>query len=464
MKKPVIISLVIAAVLLGALGAGWLYKRSQSPEALLDKLAGGSGDRKNILMRLGVARGDVVSLMLEWLDEPDTRGQFRADLIEMLFKMNMRSSQQRIAEAMTAAIKDPDLLTRRKAVECISVYGEDDLKVKLADCVSDEDPEIRNNAYIVFTPAGWGRTGMDGLYNILTSEQRQKLVTECKRMMTLEKDPHMMHLARSVVGREIEALCIEAIELSQQADLEGAEKRFREALELDSENNQAQVRYVRFLLGTGQREKALKLAKQFGALMEIPELPEAPVIDGDPTDAAWDAAYKTEKFYLSSSRWAPMDAKSRNAAYVGHKDGKLYCAILGYEDDLTKLHIKHQGRDSSVWNDDSAEIVFDPHITDTDMYQFIINPTGSLFDSQNEDKSVNFKCEYGAKTFNDRGYWSCEFAIDEKELDNAKIRSGEIWALILFRSRIGQAGVCCSTWPTFGYTKKMYLYPLAVFK
>ena len=109
-------------------------------------------------------------------------------------------------------------------------------------------------------------------------------------------------------------------------------------------------------------------------------------------------------------------------------------------------------------------LVFDPHVTDTDMYQFIINPTGSLFDGRNEDKSYNFDCQYGAKIFYDRGYWSCEFAIDEKELDNAKIRPGEVWAMILFRSRIGQAGVCCSTWPTFGYTKKMALYPLAIFK
>ena len=110
------------------------------------------------------------------------------------------------------------------------------------------------------------------------------------------------------------------------------------------------------------------------------------------------------------------------------------------------------------------ELIFDPGNTEKDTYQFVINPAGALFDNFNQDTSKNFKCEYKAKIFQDRGYWACEFALEGKELDNHVIEPGVIWSLVVFRVRIGAAAEHGAIWPLFGRAHNVPLYPIAVFK
>ena len=126
------------------------------------------------------------------------------------------------------------------------------------------------------------------------------------------------------------------------------------------------------------------MAREYGGLIEVPQLSETPTIDGDPTDTVWAEAYTTDEFFMTTSRWAqkPMIGKSR--CHIGHRDGKIYIAVIGYEDDLSK----------------------------------IILP----------------------------------------------IKPGTIWSLNVFRVRIGAASEHGGIWPTFGWTQRLKLYPLAIFK
>ena len=71
----------------------------------------------------------------------------------------------------------------------------------------------------------------------------------------------MRLLARAVVGREIELRGEKAREALQGSDLVQAEEILRSALELDPENQQAQIRLVRFYLANVDKEKALSLAQ-----------------------------------------------------------------------------------------------------------------------------------------------------------------------------------------------------------
>jgi len=235
-------------------------------------------------------------------------------------------------------------------------------------------------------------------------------------------------------------------------------------LALDPANCQAQIQLVRFYLRLGQKDKALELARQYGGLIEIPPLSQPPVIDGDPTEEAWTQAYSTEKFYHTTSRWIQRQTKGKSRAYIGHRDGKIYIAVIGYEEDLSKLVQTQKGRDGNIWLDDCVELIFDPDNTDSKYYQFIVNAAGALFDSANGDTGKNFKCQYAAKVFHDRGYWACEFSLDGKDLDKHPIEAGKIWSMNVFRVRIGPASEHGAIWPLFGWAHRMNLYPLAVFK
>ena len=465
-KKGLIIAAAVLAVLVVCAILLALQFRSQSPESLLNQLARGKGDREDIIMRLNVARGDTIGPMITALQDRTGPASFRADVLELLFKRSFRSPEQRIEDAVLEALKDPDPIIRRKAAYGLAVYAEDRLQVALVDSIDDPDPATRRQAYLVLGSSAHGRQKADyGLWQLLSDEQKEKMIESCLEQAEKEQDPDMRLLARAVIGREIEIRGVNAVQALQTSDLDRAEQILRGALELDPENSQAQIRLVRFHLQTANREEALSLARQYGGLIEVPPLSESPVIDGDPTDAVWSEAYTTDKFYMTTSRWVPRPTKGESRACVGHRDGKLYVAILGYEDDLTKLIQAHTDRDGDVWRDDCVELVFDPDNTGKDFYQFVINPTGALWDcAPGFDSSKNYKCEYKASVFRDRGYWACEFAIDGKELDNHPIKPGTIWSLTLCRVRIGPASEHGSIWPLFGWTHRMELYPIAIFR
>ncbi len=145
-------------------------------------------------------------------------------------------------------------------------------------------------------------------------------------------------------------------------------------------------------------------------------------------------------------------------------DDLVYHAVLGYEEDLTRLVQAHKGRDSDVWRDDCVELIFDPANTEREVYQFVINPAGVLFDQANSNQEKNFKCQYSSAVFADRGYWACEFALDGEDLDNHPIKPGTIWSLNVYRTRIGLGNEQTSVWPTFGFSQRMDIFPIAIFK
>ena len=465
MKKIAIISATVGIVLAIGVLAIVLVVRSRRPEALLERLKRGRGNRDDLIMRLNVVRGDVVSLLIRAVNDPDAPVPFRADCLELLFKRNLRNPEPRIEEALRAAVKSDELTLRRAAAHGLAAYADERTQVALVDCLDDPVPEIRRQAYLVLGSGHWYDPVPDhGIWQLLSKEQKDRMIATCLRRMKSETDAELALLARAIVGREIALRCANAVRALQSSDVGGAEKTLRDAMSLDPANHQAQVRLVRFLLKHGEMAEARKVGREFGAIIEIPHLPKAPTIDGDPTDAVWAKGYTTDTFYHTTSMWVARRTKGKSRAYAGHRDGKIYIAILGYEDDLTRLERKHSSRDGSIWEDDCVELVFDPAVTGKDFYQIVINCIGAAMDTASKGGGKrNFKFQHKAAIFPDRGYWALEFAIDGSEFDNHPIKPGVIWALNLFRVRIGAASEHGGIWPLFGRTHRMDLYPLAVF-
>jgi len=442
-------------------GFVWHQVRAQKPDVILAQLRDGKGDREKLLMKLQLSRGDVTGKIIDAYTAPDAPDAFRTDLIELLFRRHRREPDTRGGETMRKALKDNDVAVRRRAAYCMGAYADVELMKSLTECVDDADPEVRRHAYLVLIAhRGPGSRLWD---HFMSDEERNAAVQICLKQRETETDPALVYFAQSVVGRAIDRRLRESREALQSGDLHRAEDLINQALELDPSNKQAHIRHARFYLAQDDKEKAKEIAAKHGALLTIPKLEVAPVIDGDPTEAAWDQAARVDPKYHTTSQWTEKLCEGKTEAFVGYRDGIVYIAERGYEDDLGQLSTTQTARDGPVWEDDCVELFLGPPNDEKHVYQFIINSIGTMMDNYGRDAKVNVPCEVQAKVYPDRGYWAVEFAVKAKDLDAAEITSESLWSVNFVRARIGLAAEHCQYWPTFGGALKYHLFPMAVF-
>ena len=471
MKRLITIAGLIIALMAVFVGTMRISMHADKPEVIIKKLRRGKGDTQELLMKLNLARGDIVPKMLDGFEDANAPISFRLDMLEQLLRRYSRASDQRILLVLESALKNPDKTIRLATVKGINLYGQTDDKFKLIPCVDDDDTEVVRTTLLCLSTmpdqARYAGINHDRSWTKLDKTQRQAITDSCTRLLGQDQDDHLRYLARSVLGREIEFLCTQARQTLSASDIDAGEKLLRKAIALDPTNHQAQISLVRYYLSADMKDEAFEAAKTYGGITHIPLLKETPVIDGDPTEAAWDSAFRYEgkPGYNSATRWASKVAEGDSDFYVGHRDGTIYIAVLGYEDDLHKLQAKHKGRDSDAWRDDCAEIFIDPSLDGTEHYQFVINALGTLMDSYKLNSSDNMPCQWAAKVFYDRKYWGCEFAVAAKDLHKRKMTADTIWGFNIFRTRIGGgASEQCAYWPTFGRAHRFHLWPLAVFE
>lgn len=465
MKRVIYSGIAILAVIVAFVVVIALKMRATKPEVLIHELrAASESEREELIMKLGMARGDPVPAMIAAFEDETAGTEFRRTLLELLFRKHRRVPDERIVPVLWDALENGTPEIREAAAHGFSVYGTDDDLVKLTDSVDDPAAGVRKIVYGVLVSKRRWEDPQDGLWSEMDKEQMSGLLQRVREQVPRETNPELKLLARSVLGRQITILCEESRELLLKSDVNGAEQKLREALALDPENHQARIRLARFFLSLGQKEKGIEIARQYHAIYPIPELSAAPVIDGDPTDAVWEEAYKHDKFYLSTNPWIGKSSEGKGAMYLGYRDGMFYVAAISYEDRMDKLLFKSTSHDADVWRGDCMEIFFDPALTGQDYYQFIVNAIGGSFDAFGRDSKKNFPFEAAGTVFKDRGYWSAEFAIAADDLDGAKIEPGAVWGFSLTRTRIGPGSEACVSWPTFGNNLMSGNYALAVFE
>lgn len=113
MKRFLTVFGLIAVVLIVFVGLVALKLRADRPEVLIDKLRGGTGDKDVVRTKLGLARGDVVPLMIGAFQDGSADLVFRADMLDLLFKKYRRSSDERILPVLRKALESPKPLIRK---------------------------------------------------------------------------------------------------------------------------------------------------------------------------------------------------------------------------------------------------------------------------------------------------------------------------------------------------------------
>ncbi|MHC4247924.1 MAG: HEAT repeat domain-containing protein, partial [Planctomycetota bacterium] len=348
LRRMKVVAGVAAAVVVLFIGVVLVMQRLASPAYLVSRLRHAKGDeREELVMRLNLSRGDVVTPMIAALENPSGGAEFRAEMVELLFKKNARAANKRIEEALTGALADSEPPVRAAAVYGFAVYMRGEKQLPVLDLIDDDSAEVRRQVYMLLNSEERGgrrrrhRHGPRGLWDLVSedshAELKKKVLGAARRRASGETDAELRLLALAVVGREVERVCSDATQAAQRSDVPRAEELFRSALELDPDSHLAKVRFVRHVLAQGERERALALAKEYGALLRVPMLPSAPVIDGDPTDEVWIEGFSDALRYRSSSRWTSMPVAGRSEMRIGHRDGRIYVAIVAYEDDLTRL-------------------------------------------------------------------------------------------------------------------------------
>jgi len=350
MKRLIVLAVVVVALLGLFVGTVQWRVHSDHPESLVRRLrkAKNQEQRERLIMKLNLSKKDPVGPLLKALETSDKDPNFRMGILEILFKRQLHAPEDRIKAVLGKSLEDADVVLRRKATELFATYVVSLDSRALAERIHDTDSEVRRHAYEVFA-SNW-YTYRGAWVDLVEGEndKRKELVEECRNRMTTEKDPDLRFMARAIVGRQIWDMCRKARETLQGGDIVEAEDLLNKALELDPENHRARIRMVRHHLMTGNKEKALTLADQHGALLRIPVLASAPVVNGDPTEQAWHDAFTSDRFYLTLSAFTGKPAQGKSQFHIGHYEGKIYVAVLGYEDNLDELVIKHTQRDSAV--------------------------------------------------------------------------------------------------------------------
>jgi len=463
MKRLIVITCVIVTIVASFVIAITLKIRSQRPEVLLSQLRKAPSHKQElIIIELHMTKEDAAPAMIEAFTDPTAPEAFRILLVNLLYKENISRNDKQIAATLRDALSSPSALIRQAAVRDALTYGNEAQQLAVLCRVDDTDVRVRKEVYALLCESGsdmW-RDNLPGV----SKELRQRVLSSVRKQITSAEDTELQFMARSVLGSLVRLRCDQAREAQQRADMGRAEELLNEAIELDPEHQMPQIRLVRLFLRTGRRQQAIALARKHNAILRIPHLEAAPDIDGDPSEAAWTNSLKGQDFFLNNSNWTSKRAKSKSQFFLGHRDGKIYMAILGYEDDLNKLVIKNTTRDGAVWKDDCVEIFLDPTNSEKDVYQFVINAGGTFLDLYRQDVKTDVKCERAASIFPKRGYWACEFAVAARDLDNAQIDDQSIWGINIMRTRIGAGSEQCAFWPTFGFSLNFHLYPIAAFE
>jgi hypothetical protein len=145
---------------------------------------------------------------------------------------------------------------------------------------------------------------------------------------------------------------------------------------------------------------------------------EAPVIDADLSDAAWEKAAVIDDFrQRSPNPYEP--ATERTVVRVLYDANNLYVAFYNYDSAPDEIVVRNKQRDGQVFTSDSVMIYIDPGQTRRNAYNFEIGASGGRTDQlelNNTEEVREWDTIFEARARIVHDGWVAEFAIPFKSL------------------------------------------------
>ena len=115
--------------------------------------------------------------------------------------------------------------------------------------------------------------------------------------------------------------------------------------------------------------------------VDIPRAQAQLVIDGDLFEKAWAKSVPLSPFYQADSITQPNEPTQ---GFLLWDDQYLYIGARMYDSQMKGVQITQTNPDSSVWLDDTLEILVDPNPATPTYHHLVINPIGTVFDQHIE--------------------------------------------------------------------------------
>ena len=157
---------------------------------------------------------------------------------------------------------------------------------------------------------------------------------------------------------------------------------------------------------------------------------QAPVIDGDISDAVWNRAKPIDEFYQLEPQEGAAPSE-RTVVRVLYDENNLYFSVMAYDGGEVTARLKQ--RDGSLGDDDIVRIYLDPDMTRRNGYIFEVNPLSARREGliqNNTDVFYQWNTLWSAKARILKNGWSAEVAIPFRSISYG---SRTDWGFDLFR-------------------------------
>ena len=145
---------------------------------------------------------------------------------------------------------------------------------------------------------------------------------------------------------------------------------------------------------------------------------EAPVVDGDLSDAAWTKAAVIDDFrQRSPNPYEP--GTERTVVRILYDQNNLYFSFYNYDSTPDRIVARNMQRDGQVFTSDSVMIFLDPGQTRRNAYNFEIGASGGRSDQlelNNTEELTEWDTIFDARARIVEDGWVAEFAIPFKSL------------------------------------------------
>lgn len=160
---------------------------------------------------------------------------------------------------------------------------------------------------------------------------------------------------------------------------------------------------------------------------------EAPHIDGDLSDPAWQKAKVISDFYqIDPKEGAP--ASEHTEVRILHDADTLYISVRAFDREADKIVARIKQRDGDITKDDHVRIFLDPSHSGRNGFAFGVSPTGARYDAlinNNNEFLSNWNTIWTAKPRITADGWQAEIAIPFRSIS---FRPGSDWGMDIWRT------------------------------